>query len=824
VANGRADIAVVIPCYDLGRTLRETLESVLCQTRPPMEIVVVDDGSTDLLTRQVLAQLRDFPVRVEQTPHRGANAARNHGIRTTSAPYVLALDADDVLEHTFLEATAARLDADTGLAFAATAIAAFEGASYTWMPRRCDLLHVLVWGVAPFSAFLFRRSVWEVVGGLDESLPRGQDWDLWISALECGYSGVVIEEPLVRYRVRWDSVHHGGVIAGLLGTASEAIFRKHRASIERLGVELLLEKERFYVEILSHQRHLRDRRGAMDQRAHELRGQIEAAGQALVSAGRSRVDWGDLRRLAPLSPFWGVERGRPLDRYYIEAFLEANRADVRGRVLEVKDPAYTDMFGSPAVTERAVLDINAANLLATIVADLTRADSIPDNRFDCFILTQTLHIIYDVRGALTHIYRILAPGGVLLCTLPAVSRVNYEDGGRDKGDYWRFTEASVRKLFAEFFPLANFEVHVFGNVLACTAFLYGLAVHEVTPTELDHHDPWFPLIFAVRAVKPGGLSAEETPGVMVHRSRPAQAGAALLYHRVASTSSDVHRPAVAPTDFRAHMEHLRHHYRPIALDELARAAAAGDIPESAVAITFDDGGVDALDTISSILVELGIPATFFVNSERMDEEHESWWDILERILLGGWPLPPALELRLGDVVRRMPTAENAERSAAHGLIHAALLDASLEERRRILEHLTAWSALHLPPRRSHRPMTGEEVIRLAHNPGHAIGAHTVHHLRLRLQPPEVQAREIVDNKHELETLLGRPVTTFAYPFGEHTQPMEEVVRAAGFDYAVTVERREIRPGVHTLRLPRFEIKGCGGSEFAALMRGIFGHR
>ena len=121
--------------------------------------------------------------------------------------------------------------------------------------------------------------------------------------------------------------------------------------------------------------------------------------------------------------------------------------------------------------------------------------------FDCFILTQTLHLIYDVRGALSHACRILKPGGVLLCTAPSVSRISYEDGGRDR-DYWRFTEASLRELFLEVLPPECFEVTAFGNVLACAAFLYGLAPDELRREELDTLDPWFPLLFGVRAVKP----------------------------------------------------------------------------------------------------------------------------------------------------------------------------------------------------------------------------------------------------------------------------------------------------------------------------------
>jgi SAM-dependent methyltransferase len=222
-------------------------------------------------------------------------------------------------------------------------------------------------------------------------------------------------------------------------------------------------------------------------------------------SGVRPVDWGDLRRLTPISSVWGLDRGRPLDRYYIENFLERHRADIRGRVLEVKDSGYTDRYGV-GVTQADVLDINPANERATIVADLTAAEGIPSATFDCFVFTQTLHIIYDIRAAVSNAFRLLKPGGVLLCTVPAVSRINPEDGGLESGDFWRFTGASVRRLFSEVFPPASFEVSGFGNVLTCVAFLYGLAPGELTCEELDFVDPWFPLLFCVRAVKP--ISAE----------------------------------------------------------------------------------------------------------------------------------------------------------------------------------------------------------------------------------------------------------------------------------------------------------------------------
>ena len=81
------------------------------------------------------------------------------------------------------------------------------------------------------------------------------------------------------------------------------------------------------------------------------------------------------------------------------------------------------------------------------------------------------------------------------------------------------------------------------------------------------------------------------------------------------------------------MDYIRRECSPIGLEDLVHAAASGRIPERAVAVTLDDGYLDALTTASPILDELGVPATFFVNTDRLTEEHERWWDILERMFL-----------------------------------------------------------------------------------------------------------------------------------------------------------------------------------------------
>ncbi|MEZ0167939.1 methyltransferase domain-containing protein [Microvirga sp. TS319] len=213
-----------------------------------------------------------------------------------------------------------------------------------------------------------------------------------------------------------------------------------------------------------------------------------------------RVRFGNLRRTTPISRNWGQDRGRALDRYYIEKFLDENRADIRGRVLEIGDAHYTRKYGGTRVVSSDVLHVNEGNPQATIIADLTCAEHIPDSSFDCIILTQTLQLIFDVPAALRTIRRILKPGGTILATFPGITHTGDAEWGSSW--CWSFTRNSARRLFHPIFGESNVCLDSYGNVLAATAFLYGLADRELEPAELEVHDPAYDVIIAVKAVRP----------------------------------------------------------------------------------------------------------------------------------------------------------------------------------------------------------------------------------------------------------------------------------------------------------------------------------
>lgn len=215
-----------------------------------------------------------------------------------------------------------------------------------------------------------------------------------------------------------------------------------------------------------------------------------------------RVDLGDLGGTEPVSRAFGGDRGTPLDRYYIEGFLAGRADDIRGEVLEVGESLYTRRFGGERVARGTIVDApESGNAEADLLADLASGDGVPSGAFDCVILTQTLHMIFDVRGVLATVHRALRPGGICLATVPGISQIDAADGPAKW--FWLMTQTAARLVFAERFGADAVEVEAHGNVLAATAFLQGLALEELSRADLDRADPLYPVITTIRARKVG---------------------------------------------------------------------------------------------------------------------------------------------------------------------------------------------------------------------------------------------------------------------------------------------------------------------------------
>lgn len=216
---------------------------------------------------------------------------------------------------------------------------------------------------------------------------------------------------------------------------------------------------------------------------------------------RSRVIlFGTLRHTEPVNLGFGIRQGTPVDRHYIDRFLSDNAPAITGRVLEVGGRDYTDRFGQ-GVIRSDVLHVVEGAPGATITGDLASLPQVPDGSFDCIVLTQTLHYVFDMKAAAAEVFRMLAPGGTVLCTVPGLSQISRYDMDR-WGDRWRLTSLSAFELFATVFAEEEVEVRTFGNALAALCFIEGIPAEHLRPKELRVNDPDYQILVCALAHKP----------------------------------------------------------------------------------------------------------------------------------------------------------------------------------------------------------------------------------------------------------------------------------------------------------------------------------
>jgi peptidoglycan/xylan/chitin deacetylase (PgdA/CDA1 family) len=314
----------------------------------------------------------------------------------------------------------------------------------------------------------------------------------------------------------------------------------------------------------------------------------------------------------------------------------------------------------------------------------------------------------------------------------------------------------------------------------------------------------------------------------------------LLYHRVGRVPSDPQLLCVTPDHFADHLQVIAGRHTPVRLGSLSAAALNGNVPPGAVAVTFDDGYLDNLLVAKPLLERSGIPATVFVTSGYVRNGRPFWWDELEHLLLRPGRLPAALTLEVGREKLRWELGDDAayvsdregDRTAwtvlddrdpgPRELIYRALCERfrALDEtdRERALEHLRAVAehddaADALMP----RPLSPTELTRLAEGDLIEVGAHTVTHPVLSHLPAERQREEVAGSKRQLEEIVGRPVSSFAYPYGAATDFDEttvSVVREAGFGRACANVPGRVTRQTDPFRLPRLVVRDYDGDELA----------
>jgi glycosyltransferase involved in cell wall biosynthesis len=243
--NAVPTVSVIIPCFNLGEYLDEAVDSVLAQTFDDFEVLIVDDGSTDPATRELLEGYTRPKTTVFRTPNRKLAAARNFLVSRARGRYLCALDADDKLHPEYLERTVSVLDAEPGLTFVSTHLQMFGEETAVWPSvDRCDL-PMLLCDDTVITPALVRRDAVLACGGYDEHMPHqgDEDWHLWMTLVENGHRGVILPDVLFFYRRRPNSMciqcTTGQVHLDLVGYLA----RKHAQSYRKHLTEVLLWKD-----------------------------------------------------------------------------------------------------------------------------------------------------------------------------------------------------------------------------------------------------------------------------------------------------------------------------------------------------------------------------------------------------------------------------------------------------------------------------------------------------------------------------------------------------------------------------------------------------
>jgi len=340
--------------------------------------------------------------------------------------------------------------------------------------------------------------------------------------------------------------------------------------------------------------------------------------------------------------------------------------------------------------------------------------------------------------------------------------------------------------------------------------------------------------------KPGKLHR----AALLLTKRFAPKGVILLYHRVAELLSDPQLLCVTPQHFAEQVEVLRQVGHPTSLRQLALALRDGWLPRWGVAVTFDDGYADNLHNARPLLERYGIPGTVFVASGSLDESREFWWDELDRLLLQPGTVPGTLHLTINGSIRHwelgaavrytedaarehrrwnvLEQVDPTPRQEIYRSLCRCLRPLPVEERRKVLEDVRRWAGADPACRTTHRPLSVAEVTRLVRGELIDVGAHTVNHPVLSSLPAGEQRREIRTSKAHLEDILGRPVASFAYPYGTRSDYTEEtmaIVRESGFACACSNVPDAIWKDADGFQLPRIVIRDWDGEEFARRLTG-----
>jgi peptidoglycan/xylan/chitin deacetylase (PgdA/CDA1 family) len=309
------------------------------------------------------------------------------------------------------------------------------------------------------------------------------------------------------------------------------------------------------------------------------------------------------------------------------------------------------------------------------------------------------------------------------------------------------------------------------------------------------------------------------------RAKQRTARAAILaYHRISADGADPLALSVDPARFAEQLDVLGREAVTLPLDEFADRLDAGDLPDRAVALTFDDAYTDVLEVAAPEMVRRGLPATLFVPTDHVARGRGFWWDEVGLLLRAARAdAPLVLELECDGERRAWAARTPAQRGEARRHLHAWLQPKSSAQIAGVLEQLRAWAGVSAAPP---VPADPAAVARFAEQPGMSVGAHTAHHVNLRTADEATRRAEIEASRDDLRTWTGVAPRSFSYPFGvprvDFDDAIEQLVASSGFAQAVAMAPGPLAPRVDRYALPRHMAPDLAGPEFSAWLDGVLG--
>jgi glycosyltransferase involved in cell wall biosynthesis/peptidoglycan/xylan/chitin deacetylase (PgdA/CDA1 family) len=875
-------VSVVVIFLDEERFLAEAIESVLAQTYPAWELILVDDGSTDGSAEIAKGYAeRDSRIRCVTHPggeNRGMSASRNRGVADSGGELVAFLDGDDVwLPEKLVEQVellerhpeVAMVYGRTQWWFSWDSASEVRQEEYLYDPavpldsivEPPSLVAPLIRndGNPPYTcSMLIRRSAYERLGGFEESF-RGLFED------QAFFAKVFLEERVFVSRRCWDRYRQHDQSACAVGLRTGELHPLDLSPARQVFLEWL-------------DRYIRSRSIGDEVLLRLLADELEPY---RFPTAPSVVDWVDIPDRDPRLVGCSLDYPEPGTR------TAGRRVHVLGWVIGEQAPV------------RAIELRSGELLLTTTPVDKPRPDleaGFPGREEASKAGFRTSVSLTGMAPLHVSVVAVLEDGGRAEIGrfratrrfrnnhaevgLPMVSVVISATDGRG-------LSAALESLTAQTYPV--FEVTVLAEdaavedaaravpgvrvacrsaeeqhafVLRATRGSLVLSISEGDRLPPDFLEAGVAALAAAPAsghaigqlpdggtltlhqrfaLAAGGSSKAlpstqfEVEGTLPHLRKPRTAGTLILmYHRVAD-AADPWGLAVSPTQFRDQLELLASEYEVVGLDRALQPATN----RRRIAITFDDGYVDNL-LAAEELAQRGLPATFFLVGGQLGSDREFWWDELERIMFGASQRASMIEVTIrGESVRvnldaEGPIEDRHDWNASEEPRTAReRLYLELYQRLNLLDHgerdaVMARLAEHVGQVRSARPelraLSHEETSLLAGIDGMEVGAHTLTHPRLSALDPMRQREEVAGSRHLLERITGRPVESFAYPHGtrdDYTSETVAIVADCGFRRACAAEGGVLRNTTSALELSRLMVEDWSSDEFERRLHDAF---